>query len=151
MRLWSLHPKYLDRIGLLALWRETLLAKKVLAGRTKGYRNHPQLERFKKTGTPLDCIDQYLMAVYEESVKRGYKFDRNKINWNFKPTILTVTSGQLDYEKVHLLNKLKMRNLQKYNELLTETRFGPHPLFKVIEGDIEEWEIIENNKPVPPG
>jgi len=30
MRLWTIHPKYLDRQGLLALWREALLAQKVL-------------------------------------------------------------------------------------------------------------------------
>lgn len=38
MRLWTLHPKYLDPKGLVALWRETLLAQRVLAGRTRGYR-----------------------------------------------------------------------------------------------------------------
>ena len=43
MRLWSLHPKYLDKLGLLGLWRESLLAQKVLLGKTKGYKNHPQL------------------------------------------------------------------------------------------------------------
>jgi hypothetical protein len=30
MRIWSLHPKYLDSKGLVALWRESLLAKNVL-------------------------------------------------------------------------------------------------------------------------
>ena len=50
MRLWSVHPKYLDSKGLVALWREALLAKQVLEGGTKGYRNHPQLDRFKKSG-----------------------------------------------------------------------------------------------------
>lgn len=32
MRLWSLHPSYLDAVGLVALWREGLLARKVLQG-----------------------------------------------------------------------------------------------------------------------
>jgi hypothetical protein len=99
MRIWSLHPKYLDKKGFLALWRETLLAKKVLEGKTKGYKNHPQLERFRRAESPLDCINQYLKAVYEESVKRGYKFDRDKIEMDFKPTSLTVTGGQLNYER----------------------------------------------------
>ncbi|MDP4189551.1 MAG: pyrimidine dimer DNA glycosylase/endonuclease V, partial [Bacteroidota bacterium] len=83
MRLWSIHPQYLDRQGLLALWREALLAKHVLEGKTKGYKKHPQLVRFKTTEKPLDCINQYLSAVYEEAVKRGYDFERNKINWDF--------------------------------------------------------------------
>lgn len=37
MRIWSLHPSYLDAKGLVALWRETLLAQKVLLGATVGY------------------------------------------------------------------------------------------------------------------
>lgn len=43
MRLWSLHPQYLDAKGLVALWREGLLAQAVLAGQTRGYKRHPQL------------------------------------------------------------------------------------------------------------
>ena len=39
MRLWSLRPKYLDSQGLVALWREGLLAQAVLRGKTRGYRN----------------------------------------------------------------------------------------------------------------
>jgi hypothetical protein len=149
MRIWSLHPKYLDRIGLIALWRETLLAKNVLEGKTKGYKNHPQLERFKKAENPLDCVNQYLATVYEEAGKREYKFDRAKIRWNFKPTKLTVTNGQLNYERTHLLGKLKMRDTVKYNELIGETEFEPHPLFKVVEGNVEEWEIGGGNISVP--
>lgn len=140
MRIWSLHPKYLDGKGLVALWRETLLAKKVLEGETKGYKKHPQLQRFKKCDKPLDCIDQYLSIVYRESVKRGYKFDKTKINFNFTPTKLTVTTGQLDYECNHLLNKLKTRDKKRYHELINKNGLESHPLFEVIEGSVEEWE-----------
>jgi hypothetical protein len=146
MRIWSFHPKYLDKKGILALWRETLLAKKVLEGKTKGYRNHPQLERFRKAESPLDCINQYLKAVYEESVKRGYKFDRTKIRWNFIPIKLTVTTGQLDYERNHLLNKLKTRDKINYYKLIDKNEFGPHPLFEVVKGPIEKWEKTEQKE-----
>jgi hypothetical protein len=80
MRIWTIHPKYLDRIGLVALWRETLLAKHVLEGKTKGYKNHPQLNRFKNTDNPVDSINQYLTIVYQDSVKRGFHFNKDKIN-----------------------------------------------------------------------
>lgn len=143
-----MHPKYLDKKGLLAIWRESLLAKKVLEGKTKGYKNHPQLDRFKKAKNPLDCINQYLTYIYEESVKRGYKFDRCKIELNFIATTLTVTSGQLNYEKTHLLNKLKTRDILRYKKLIDKEEVKPHPLFKVVEGDIEEWEIIGDKKSV---
>ena len=82
MRIWSLHPKYLDTKGLVALWRETLLAKHVLEGKTKGYKKHPQLNRFKCAAVPLDCINQYLSVVYEEALRRGFNFTKNKLIGN---------------------------------------------------------------------
>lgn len=142
MRIWSLHPKYLDAKGLVALWRETLLAKHVLEGKTKGYRNHPQLNRFKASAFPLDAINQYLACVYGEAKERGYRFGKEKINWDFQPSRLTVTSGQLGYEVHHLLNKLSIRDPEKYKKMINKKDFLPHPLFEVVEGKIEEWEII---------
>ena len=84
MRLWSIHPCYLDAKGLVALWREGLLAQNVLIGNTKGYKNHPQLIRFKNTNNPLGAIACYLRDVVDEADKRGYNFNRNKIVNNKK-------------------------------------------------------------------
>jgi hypothetical protein len=142
VRLWSLHPKYLDRQGLVALWREALLARRVLEGRTKGYTRHPQLTRFRKAKHPMDCINQYLTAVYEEAAARGYHFDGTRIRKDFIPTTLTVTSGQLLYEINHLTGKLKIRDPLRYNELKGIITIDSHPLFQVTEGEVEEWEII---------
>jgi hypothetical protein len=142
MRIWSLHPKYLDAKGLVALWRETLLAKNVLEGKTKGYKNHPQLIRFRNSDNPLQVINQYLSAVYKESLIREYHFDQDKFNIDFHPQTLTVTQEQIEYEMQHLLKKLKTRNLQKYYDLINQKVIESHPLFKVIEGEIEEWEMI---------
>lgn len=141
MRLWSLHPKYLDTKGLVALWRETLLAKHVLEGRTKGYKNHPQLIRFKQAKSPLDAINHYLSGIYTEACSRKYNFDRNKIDWNYKSSNLTVTKGQMNYEVQHLLAKLKTRDITKYKEVITNISIEIHPVFTLVEGDIEEWEI----------
>lgn len=145
MRLWSIHPEYLDKAGLVALWREALLAKHVLEGRTIGYKNHPQLNRFKQSKKPLDAINQYLSIIYNEAVSRKYNFDRIKIDWNFSTTTLTVTNGQMKYEMQHLLNKLKNRDINKYNEVKKIPVIMPHPLFKVIDGEIEEWEKAIDN------
>jgi hypothetical protein len=142
MRLWSLHPKYLDAKGLVAVWREALLAKNVLEGKTKGYKNHPQLNRFKAAKNPVDTINQYLSEIFFEASNRNYNFDKQKINWKFKKCKLTVTIGQLNYEVRHLLNKLQIRDAVKYGQLKTNTQFDSHPLFNVIDGDIENWEII---------
>lgn len=143
MRIWSLHPKYLDGKGLVALWRETLLARKVLEGGTKGYKNHPQLNRFKQTGEPVAYLNCYLKVVYVESMDRGYKFDRSKIGKHFASAKLAVTDGQLNFERNHLLKKLKARDMDKYKELIEVETLEPHPLFKVVKGEIEAWEIIK--------
>lgn len=142
MRLWSLHPKYLDTKGLVALWREGLLAKHVLEGKTKGYRNHPQLNRFRESGNAADLINQYLADVLLEAQFRNYNFDKNKIDWNFTPGYLNVTGGQLEYEREHLLKKLKVRDAVRFNQVNMILKLDPHPIFKIVEGEIENWEIV---------
>jgi hypothetical protein len=142
MRLWSLHPKYLDTKGLVALWREGLLARKVLQGQTRGYKNHPQLERFKNHNKPVNAIDTYLLHVYNESVKRSYNFNRNKIGNEFVDDMIPVTDSQLKYEFKHLKNKLKTRCPEKYSELMTVDLILTNPIFKIVSGDIESWEVL---------
>ena len=140
MRLWSLHPEYLDARGLVALWREALLAQAVLTGETKGYRRHPQLERFRAGGRPAALIAEYLRAVYAESIKRGYRFDSEKIGRSRTTAQLDVTSGQLDFEWRHLMNKLESRAPELHEKYLTVDAPLPHPLFRVISGEIADRE-----------
>ena len=140
MRLWSLHPKYLDPKGLVALWREALLAQAVLRGETKGYRNHPQLQRFRAQSSPRSCIAQYLRAIHAESLERGYRFDGSKIAHRGTSARISVTRGQLDFEWRHLLAKLEARAPAWREQCLHADAPSPHPLFRVIPGAIEEWE-----------
>lgn len=142
MRLWSLHPCYLDAKGLVALWREALLAQHVLLGLTKGYKHHPQLLRFKNTINPVGAIASYLRDVAEEADIRGYRFDRSKIVNRRLTSTINVTSGQVAYEFSHLLVKLKVRDIQRFRQLKDTTRYKLHPLFYKIRGDIETWEIV---------
>lgn len=142
MRIWSLHPKYLDASGLVALWRETLLAKHVLEGKTKGYKNHPQLNRFKEEDQPLERINQYLTEVYKEAVKRDYNFNKEKIDWNFRKTQMKVTQGQLNFEIEHLKRKLKIRNKELYAAFKKINQHEVHPIFLIVDGGIESWEIV---------
>ncbi|MEM4330672.1 MAG: pyrimidine dimer DNA glycosylase/endonuclease V [Candidatus Pacearchaeota archaeon] len=114
MRLWSIHPSYLDTKGLVGLWRESLLAKKVLEGKTKGYKFHPQLRRFKEVKSPVKIIDSYIFEVYLESKKRRFHFNFNKIDKKErKKSFLRVTKGQIEFEFKHLLKKLKNRDFNK--------------------------------------
>lgn len=142
MRIWSLHPKYLDTKGLLAVWRETLLAKHVLEGKTKGYKNHPQLDRFKKAQKPLDAINQYLAEIFAEASHRKYNFSKEKIDWSFQSSQITVTKGQFDYEVQHLLKKLALRDPKKYQEIKNNKDYETHSLFKIVPGEIESWEVV---------
>ena len=140
MRLWCLHPGYLDAKGLLSLWREGLLARKVLLHQTKGYKHHPQLDRFRANSQPVAVIDCYLWYVYSEAVRRGYHFYAGKLGPKHRCLRIPVTDGQLKYELNHLKTKLKSRDLSGYRKIRTVKKPKAHPLFKVVEGDIESWE-----------
>ncbi len=142
MRLWSIHPKYLDARGLVALWREALLAQAVLAGKTSGYRNHPQLNRFRMTDDPMESISTYLWGVYRESLQRGYDFDIARISHHVGRQRMDVTRGQVAYEMEHLKNKLKTRDIAAFNKIDTVRIIKPHPMFDLVTGGIEDWEVI---------
>ncbi|APX31706.1 pyrimidine dimer DNA glycosylase [Brachybacterium sp. P6-10-X1] len=144
MRLWSLHPRHLDRQGLTGCWRESLLAQAVLAGRTRGYRSHPQLERFRAQGDPLATVGAYLDVLAEEATARGYRFDRTRIDAapadGAEPARIPVTGGQLALEWGHLLTKLEHRSPDRWQREHLVAGPEPHPLFTVVPGDIEPWE-----------
>ena len=140
MRLWSLHPALLDRMGLLAVWREGLLAQKVLLGQTIGYRAHPQLKRFQASRSPVAAIGTYLWAVADEAHARGYSFDDSKIAAKRSRIRIPVTRGQLEFEREHLRRKLRLRDRARAR-LLSKAGFRSHPMLRVVAGDIESWEI----------
>ncbi|PIR16242.1 MAG: DNA lyase [Elusimicrobia bacterium CG11_big_fil_rev_8_21_14_0_20_64_6] len=140
MRLWTIHPKYLDPQGLVALWREALLAKAVLQGKTKGYRNHPQLERFRAHPAPRAAINAYLAGVHAEAVSRGYSFNPDKIGPVRRIKAIAATRGQLLYEWKHLLRKLSKRNPALYRKRLGVRSPEGHPLFRVVRGPVASWE-----------
>ena len=142
MRIWTLHPKYLDPQGLVALWREALLAQKVLLGLTRGYRAHPQLERFRQQAAPVAAIATYLRAVRDEAVRREYFFDASKIMARRVRNRLRETEGQLLFEWDHLRNKLRRRSPDHYKRLAGVEMPDPHPLFTIVEGEVRSWERI---------
>ena len=143
VRLWSLHPGYLDSQGLVALWREALLAQKVLAGKTRGYKNHPQLERFKAHPHPPAAIAVYLFSVWKEACRRGYCFDKTKIQSPRTDRKIAVTKGQLRYEFEWLSAKLKKRSPQQCCEIAAFQKIRPHPLFKTVPGPVAGWERVK--------
>lgn len=142
MRLWSLHPQYLDARGLVALWREGLLAQAVLRGETRGYRHHPQLARFRRCPSPTGAIAAYLRAVHAESLARGYRFDAARIGRARHGGTMTVTRGQLRHEWEHLAAKARARDRAWAERLRAVRRPRAHPLFRIVPGDVEEWERV---------
>lgn len=147
MRLWSLHPKYLDTCGLVALWREALLAQAVLRGQTAGYRHHPQLERFRAQASPVGSIADYLRGVHAEAVSRGYAFAGRKIGCARGGAIIAVTRGQVEHEWRHFMTKLAIRAPELHDRLVHVKRPQTHPLFRVAPGGIERWE--KGAQPLP--
>lgn len=146
MRIWSVHPSLLDAKGLVACWRETLLAQKVLQGLTKGYTSHPQLDRFKASSDPLAYICTYLHGLADEADGRGYNFNRGLLVLPAQAELspLPVTDGQLDYEISFLAEKVKTRSPQWYDQhFATSPSKVTHPLFTVVPGPIESWEKVK--------
>ena len=142
MRLWSIHPGQLDRVGLVAGWREALLAQQVLSGNTRGYRHHPQLARFSASADPLASIAAFLQELAVEADRRGYRFDRTRIRYDpAGPASIPVTAGQLQYEWVLLLAKLDGRDPVLAHRL-REQAPSAHPLFLVVPGPVEPWEVV---------
>ena len=141
MRLWSLHPRYLDSKGLTAAWREALLARAVMAGQTHGYRAHPQLIRFERCAAPLLTIESYLHGLLAEAKARGFEFDASKLSGIRSRGRLTVTRGQLAFEVRHLREKLRMRDPERLRLLPRSlAAFETHPLFRVVPGPVAAWE-----------
>jgi len=143
MRIWSLHPKYLDRQGLLACWREALLAQKVLEGNTKGYRQHPQLIRFRSCPDPLASIATYLASIADEGEGRGYTFNRSKIAPGRVNYHMPVTRGQIFYEWAHLKAKLTRRDPARLARISGIEIPESHPLFEIVAGSVELWEKLQ--------
>lgn len=144
MRIWSLHPEQLDRQGLIACWRETLLAQAVLLGRTKGYTRHPQLERFRALPDPAGAVGRYLSFLADDADRRGYRFDRTRIERSDDGASLGVSEGQLAFEWAHLLAKLEQRSPDVAVEMSRRALAGeapvPHPMLAVVPGAVADWE-----------
>jgi hypothetical protein len=140
MRIWTIHPKHLDPQGLVALWREALLARAVLRNETVGYRHHPQLLRFRSHPAPRSAINLYLGTVLDESRARGYAFDATKVGPMRHRALIPATAGQLVHEWQHLLAKLELRAPAQFRKWRGLVSPEAHPLFDITAGPIEAWE-----------
>lgn len=141
MRIWSLHPRHLDRQGLTALWREALLAQAVLAGRTRGYTAHPQLERFRAHDDPAGAVCWYLHGVADEADARGYRYDRSRVDRPALPVrLIEVSTGQRDLEWAWLRSKLRTRSPDALRRSAAVGHPDVHPLFTLVDGPVAPWE-----------
>ena len=128
-------------MGLGAQWREGLLAQKVAEGKTKGWRNHPQLDRFKCHSKPMEAVGFYLKELHVESIKRSYKYNYSKILYpDAVVDLVNLTFGQLQYEFDLLQERLKVRTPEKYEKNTRIKKLQAHPLFNIVHGLPEKWE-----------
>ena len=123
----------------MALWREALLAQRVLEGRTRGYRHHPQLDRFRACRDPVAAIGSYLRPILAEAVDRGYAFNASLIVSSRRLAAMEATDGQLRFEARHLRSKLAIRSPRLVGRVPAR-RADPHPLFRVVTGPRASWE-----------
>lgn len=160
MRLWTIHPSFLDQKGLCGLWRETLVGLKALEkGPGAPWYNHPQLARFKVYPNGLAMLAEYAEHVLDEGHKRGYNFNTALLEpylelyeMNFDGCIM-VTKGQFDYEVEHFIRKLASRDEMRYQLYMEKMGprslyqpkievFVPNPVFRIVDGPIEVWEKV---------
>lgn len=123
----------------MAVWREALLAKAVLQNRTRGYRSHPQLVRFRAHPDPVAAINTYLAGILAEGRLRGYRFDARKLRGRRTMVQIDATRGQLLFEWSHLLRKLRSR-APRARRPARATEPRAHLLFRLTPGPIAEWE-----------
>jgi len=146
MRIWTIHPQYLDPKGLGGAWREALGAQKSLYYLSKGikigYSNHSQLIRFKQHQNPMQMLCNYMHTLVDEAERRGYSYNRSLIQLPQDSQILAETNGQLEYEWQWLAKKLKMRDPQRY-VALKAIKPSCNPVFKIVAGPIQPWEKIK--------
>jgi hypothetical protein len=114
-------------------------------GKTKGWKNHPQLIRFKNHNAPIHAIGFYLFIIYNEGCKRGYSYNKSKMfKIVEKVSMINISKEQLAYEFEILKNRVRGRDHTKFLELLEfgkkESYPKPHPLFHVIDGKVALWE-----------
>jgi hypothetical protein len=82
----------------------------------------------------------FLTGIAEEAQRRGYHFDTSKISGRKPLGQIEETKGQLLYEWAHLRAKLRTRAPEFYRCFRKVKTPDPHPLFRIIPGDIREWE-----------
>ena len=127
----------------MAAWREALLAKAVLQNRTRGYRAHPQLIRFREHPRPIGAINTSLAGLLAEGARRGYRFDARKLRGPRTRVPIAVTDGQIRFEWTHLLRKLRVRAPDHYRAARRETP-QVHVLFAVTAGPVASWEAVRD-------
>jgi hypothetical protein len=130
-------------MGLGAQWREGLLAQSVLAGETRGWKKHPQLNRFKEQSDPGAAVGFYLLKIWEEASSRGYRYNLLKIRrCPVSVKTIPITKGQLAYEFRLLLDRTRLRTPKWYDHIrILKGDPLPHPIFHVVEGDVGNWEV----------
>lgn len=153
MRLWTIHPKYLDGKRLTSQWKEGIqmmhiwkeIGENPEPAKRLGYVSHPQVRRLSNllvadSGLISLLLHQHLTAVHEESVQRSYSFNKKLID-DLAPDCknapkVYVTMGQVAYEFALMATK--------NNEWSQKVAIDPYmlcnPIFQVVSGSIESWE-----------
>lgn len=140
MSLWVVHPKYLDKQGLVSVWREGLRAQKILSGETACSSNQMLVRQFAADPQPMKAIGAYLSFIAAEGARRGYKFGHEKIKCpNFDETAVPLEPKDLVFEMKDLRRRLKARDKDKWRETVKVEKIEPHPGLRGSVMPMSKW------------
>lgn len=132
MRLLSIHPKYLDKHALIALWREGLLAQKALSDGASVGKDSVHLVNFKNKANPVRAIGSYLSFVAAEGAKQGCRLNHERIlHPNFDNGFMEADAEQMVVEFEQLKARLKMRDKPKFKTLKDMRKIEANPVFNL--------------------
>jgi hypothetical protein len=97
----------------------------------------------------MSAIAAFLHEIAAEAKRRDYKFDVRKIAGPHGAQKIRETRGQLEFEWAHLQRKLKARAPALARQLRGIDRPQAHPLFRIIAGEVRDWEKRPNKAPGP--
>jgi len=146
MKIYLMHPSYLDSKRLVETWRSSVLIKNVLIG--KGGKNlfyNKYVCLFSRSHYPINFIIRYMIDVKAEADKRDFKFDSGLIlSWSAKENRRWHVSMEEEQPNVKL--EIKWPQLQQEARKLLLRYFGKrHNYYHKLNEDFVKKDVKANN------
>lgn len=139
MRIWDIHPGYLNRQSLLGEHRELHAIISIVVNQKKGYAHHPETLRWEPCGWALTMRHQLLAA---EMALRGYK-DRSPVNLDAQPGVWPSTYVDTPGEQYEILAvKYQDKALGRIPLPLTTQQLWSQHKYSVLAHDVLAYTTL---------